>query len=130
MGGQRDVMAACALALIASLPAVASALDGRGDTSAADQCEVQVDLMAVVYDHREPRRSIAMVVHGRNNGRVVRVGSRVAGLPVLAVLPEALWLGTQEAPCWIPLDHEGKQRVRKGARSKKRSKKRSKRKRR
>lgn len=87
------------------------ALDGQGDTTAADRCEVAVHLMAVVYDHRDPARSIAMVVNGGPPARVVRVGSRVAGLPVLAVLPEALWLGTREDPCWIPLDHQGSQRT-------------------
>jgi hypothetical protein len=105
-----------------ALAAPARAVDGRGDTSRADQCEITVDLMAVVYDHRAPERSIAMVVHGKNPGRVVRVGSRVAGLPVLAVLPEALWLGTPEAPCWIPLDHQGRQRAAPRSKPKPRSK--------
>jgi len=45
-------------------------------------------------------------------------------------LPEALWLGPADALCWVPLAHEGHQRVNKAKRPSKHKKKKRRRRRR
>lgn len=120
------MLAAVPLAALAGLFVVPAtdAQSGLGDIGAAPRCEVEVDLMAVVYNDRTPERSFAMVAEARGLGRMVGVGSLVAGKPILAILPRAVWLGPERSMCWIPLDHEGKQRVSSRKRAKKRSKRR------
>lgn len=117
------------IALALALPAPVDASPGLGDTSAAPRCEVDAELMAVVYNEDDPDRSFAMLIGGkRTDGWMVSTTSYVAGRPVMAVLPEALWLGPVDSLCWMPLAHEGHQRVR--APKKRRHKKKRKRKRR
>ena len=100
-----------ALALGLGLPGTGGAQAGFGDTTRAPRCKVELDLMAVVYNARAPERSFAMVSSGRGPGWMIGMGSYVAGRPVLAMLPRALWLGPEESLCWIPLSHDGKQQV-------------------
>jgi len=107
---------------LAASPALAS--PGLGDTSAAPRCDVKAELMAVVYNDAQPERSFAMLVSGkRGDGWMVSTHSYVAGRPVMAVLPEALWLGPADSLCWMPLAHAGHQRVEKAKRSKPKHKK-------
>jgi hypothetical protein len=119
-------------ALAVSLdPLAAAAQPGMGETSEARKCKVdeELDVMALVYNDREPDASFAMVAVGKGPGRMVGVGSFIAGKPIIAVLPRALWLGPAEDPCWLPLSHEGKQRVKNRKKHRKRKKRRRKRRR-
>jgi hypothetical protein len=104
----------------------AKAIEGMGDTTSAPRCKFdkKIGVMALVYNAREPKRSFAMIATGPGESRMVRVGSHVAGRPVVAVLPSALWLGPADNLCWMPLDHEGKQKVRKVKRRRSERKKR------
>lgn len=72
-------------------------------------CEVEVDLVGMVYVVDTPDRSFALV--GASQGRLVRIGSFVGGREVLEMEPTSLWLGPAEDPCLLRLSHEGKQRV-------------------
>lgn len=72
-------------------------------------CTLSAQLMAVVYNERQPTRSFAMVVRSGKEGRMIRRGSYVEGRRVLAVLPRALLLGPPEAPCVLRLQHAGTQ---------------------
>lgn len=92
------------------VPAVASAGQGFGDTRAAPKCEGAPEVIAVVYNDKRPERSFAMIA-GDGGGRMVRIGSRVTGKLVVAILPQAVWLGPERSPCWIPLGYEGPQTV-------------------
>ena len=95
------------------------------------RCQVAVELMAVVYNYKRPERSFAMVVSGRDPGRVVGVGSTVVGLVVLAVTPRRLWLNADPAPCFLPLSHQDDRKVEPPKRpAKKKKRKRRKRRRR
>lgn len=88
-------------------------------------CEVELDLVGMVYVVEDPDRSFALV--GSPQGRLVRIGSFVAGREVLEMEPTSLWLGPAEDPCLLRLSHEGKQRVtpkRKPGRRKRKSKRR------
>jgi len=91
----------------------ALAVPPMGDVSRAPRCEIdeRLDVMALVYNDTRPEKSYAMIAAGRGGGRMIGVGSYVDGRPVLAILPGALWLGPEEDMCWMPLSHQGSQRV-------------------
>lgn len=114
------------LIALGALCASAAAAPGMGDTGAAPRCAIdeKVDVMALVYNDASPERSFAMVSSKRGNGRMIGVGSWIAGRPVIAILPRALWLGPHEEPCWMPLSHDGNQRVTKPRKAKKKKRKR------
>jgi hypothetical protein len=116
-----------ALLGLLSVPALAEA-GVPAQPSPPRRCDIPVELMAVVYNHRKPSRSFAMVVKGRDPARMVGVGSRVSGLRVLSVEPQLLWLQADpDALCWLPLAHDGAQST---SKARKKRKRRSKRKRR
>ena len=112
-------LAALVLCASAGTSSVSRAIPGVGDTSEADRCQVELDLMAVVYNDHDDRRSFAMVVAGKST-RMVRVGSYVAQRRVVAIVPRALWLTKGSGLCWLPLAHEGSQRVAPPVKAKKR----------
>jgi len=72
-------------------------------------CDVEVDLLGMVYVVDEPEQSFALV--GLTEAKLVRIGSFVAAREVLEMEPRSLLLGPAEDPCLLRLSHAGKQRV-------------------
>jgi hypothetical protein len=96
--------------------------DGAPPRCPADE---KLDVMALVYNDENPDRSLAMVALGRDDPRLISVGSYVAGRIVVAIQPHTLWLGPGHAPCWMPLSHEGDPRAHKAKKKRKRKRKRN-----
>ena len=104
-------MRLCLPTVVALLALVSpAAAGGFGDTDAAPRCTGTTELMAVVYNQRKPDASLAMIAGGESP-RMVRIGSRVEDRLVVAILPQALWLGPAGSPCWIPFGPTGMQKV-------------------
>ncbi len=105
--GATSGLALCVSGLICVLPASdAAGFAGRGNTEDASRCEVEAELVAVVYNPRKPERSFALVAQGRNPARLVGVGSWVEGMRVVAIRPKALWLDAENDACWLPMARE------------------------
>jgi hypothetical protein len=64
-------------------------------------CELDVELVALVYAPEDPAQSMALV--GAKRGRLVRIGSWVGDRQVIAMAPRSVVLGPVEDPCLMRL---------------------------